>query len=52
MRRGGSCTARMACIWRCFRHAVGAEVMARQDAGTGPSVFAIAHRRPPDVRKG
>ena len=31
---------------------MGAEVAARRDAGAGPSVFAIARRRPPDARRG
>ena len=31
---------------------MGAEVAARRDAGAGPSVFAIARRRPPAARRG
>ena len=31
---------------------MGAEVAARRDTGAGPSVFAIARRRPPDARRG
>ena len=31
---------------------MGAEVAARRDAGAGPSVFAIARRRPLDARQG
>ena len=31
---------------------MGEEVAARRDAGAGPSVFAVARRRPPDARRG
>ena len=31
---------------------MGAEVAARRDAGAGPSVYAIARRRPPDAHRG
>ena len=31
---------------------MGAEAAARRNAGAGPSVFAIARRRPPDARRG
>ena len=31
---------------------MGAAVAARRDAGAGPSVFAIARKRPPDARRG